>query len=65
MSKNYTELQYKQYLKHMEKIGVDDIEKGFLAHLDYRDWIKENRISEKAINEMDARLEKDFIEGRN
>lgn len=59
----YTEKQFKEYEKFMDKIAnIDDIAEGFGIHLELKDWIEVNNLSETAIEQMDERLEKEFAE---
>lgn len=62
MKKLYTEAQYREYSNLLEKMAnEDDILEGFNIHVEIEDWIVSNKLSEIVMNQMDDRMEKEFM----
>lgn len=62
MKKLYKEQQYREYENFMDRIAnTDDIMEGYNVHLELNEWIKDNNLLEIAIEQMDKRLEEEFI----
>jgi hypothetical protein len=51
---------YYIYNKYMFMIGNDDIFDGVKAHSEYKEWVKNNNISEEMLDEFSEQLEEDY-----
>ena len=62
MKKLYTEKQYRDYEKFMERLSkTDDILEGLYISDEFKQWISDNKISPLAEEQMDKRLEEEFL----
>jgi hypothetical protein len=62
MKKLYKEQQYREYENFMDRIAnTDDMLDGFYIHQELKQWIIDNSLPEVAIEQMDKRLEEDFV----
>lgn len=61
MKKLYSEKQYREYTKLMEKMAnIDDIIEGANIHIKIQEWLADNHISEETEAQMDMRMEQEF-----
>jgi hypothetical protein len=66
MKKLYTEVQYREYEKLMEKmVNTDDISIGFEIHEEINIWLIDNHISQQAEDQMNTRMEEEDIDEMN
>lgn len=59
--KLYSEKQYKQYCEFCSEIANGTISSGLMTYLDLDDWKIEQKLSFEAMQQMDERMEKEFI----
>lgn len=66
MKKLYTEQQYREYSKLMEKMAnLDDMFEGVNIHFEIKEWLESNKISEAALIQMDKRMEQECRDEMN
>lgn len=66
MKKLYTEIQYREYLKLMDRMAnCDDIIKGAYIHEEINKWLIDNHISIEIEEQMNKRMEKECEDEMN
>lgn len=66
MKKLYTEQQYRIYEKFMDRIAnADDIVEGLFIDDELKQWLSDSKISQIAEEQMEKRLEEEFIRENN
>ena len=62
MKKLYTENQYVHYSKLLEDMAnEDDMFASYGIHLEIKHWLKEGSVSSQAVEQMDQRMEDEFM----